>query len=43
MGISSWTQYKEKNSPLLPPEPGEMYEDYTNPIKEFQVEEDHEW
>ena len=43
MGISSWTQYKEKNSPLLPPEPGQMYEDYMNPIKEFQVEEQHEW
>jgi superfamily II DNA or RNA helicase len=40
MGISSWTEYKEKNSPLLPSDPGQMYEDYTNPIKEFEIEED---
>jgi superfamily II DNA or RNA helicase len=43
MGISSWTEYKQKNSELLPPEPGLMYEDYTNPIEEFGVEDDHEW
>jgi len=40
MGITSWSQYKEKNSLTLPPDPGQMYEDYTNPIKEFEVEED---
>jgi hypothetical protein len=40
MGIRSWTEYKEKNSPLLPSDPGQMYEDYTNPIKEFEIEED---
>ena len=39
MGITSWTQYKEKNSPILPLNPGQMYEDYTNPDKEFEVEE----
>ena len=40
MGIRSWTEYKEKNSELLPPEPGLMYEDYTNPIDEFGLEEE---
>ena len=40
MGINSWAEYKQKNSELLPPEPGLMYEDYTNPIDEFGVEEE---
>jgi hypothetical protein len=43
MGITSWSQYKEKNSPNLPADPGQMYEDYTNPVKEFGIEEEHEW
>ena len=40
MGIRSWTEYNQKKSPLLPANPGEMYENYTNPIAEFNEEED---
>ena len=43
MGISSWSQYKEKNIPTLPANPGEMYEDYTNWHEEFGIEDEHEW
>jgi len=43
MGITSWTEYKQKNSAMLPLNPGEMYEDYTNPDREFEVEEEYEW
>jgi hypothetical protein len=43
MGIKSWSEYKQKNSPSLPANPGEMYEDYTNPDSEFGVEEDIVW
>lgn len=43
MGIRSWTEYKRTNSPLLPNNPGEMYEDYTNPDNEFGIEEEHVW
>ena len=43
MGIGSWTEYKKKNSPLLPANPGEMYEDYTNPEKEFNEEDEFVW
>jgi len=40
MGINSWTEYKQKNSPLFPSNPSEMYEDYTNPTKEFNDDEE---
>ena len=40
MGIRTWTEYTQKNSPHLPANPGEMYENYTNPIAEFNEEED---
>jgi len=40
MGIRSWEEYTQKNSSLLPANPGEMYESYTNPIAEFNEEED---
>jgi len=43
MALASWDAYKQKNSPLLPANPGEMYEDYTNWDKEFGVEEDMVW
>jgi superfamily II DNA or RNA helicase len=43
LGITSWAEYKQKCLPTLPINPGEMYEDYTNPIKEFEVEEDIVW
>ena len=43
MGITSWSEYKENRPPTLPENPGEMYEDYTNPDAEFGVEENHEW
>lgn len=39
-GLTSWTHYKQTKSPVLPANPGEMYEDYTNWDKEFDVEED---
>jgi superfamily II DNA/RNA helicase len=43
MGIRSWTEYKQKNSALLPINPAEMYEDYTNPDKEFEEEDEIIW
>jgi hypothetical protein len=43
MGIMSWTEYKHKNIPTLPVNPGEMYEDYTNPDKEFGTVEEIIW
>lgn len=43
MGITSWSDYKQKNSIVLPANPGEMYEDYTNWDKEFGVDEDIVW
>jgi len=43
MGLTSWDAYKQKNSPLLPANPGEMYEDYTNWNKELGVEEEVVW
>lgn len=43
LGLTSWDQYKQKKSQHLPPNPGLMYEDYTNPIKEFDIEEQHIW
>ena len=35
--------YKQKNMPILPMNPGEMYEDYTNWHKEFNIEEEIVW
>ena len=43
MGITSWTEYKSMSIPTLPVDPGQMYEDYTNPDKEFGVEEELVW
>ena len=43
LGITSWSEYKQKNSALLPINPGEMYEDYTNPDKEFGDEDEIVW
>ena len=40
-GIRSWAEYKDKN--FLPTNPGEMYEDYTNPDNEFGCEEEIVW
>ncbi len=42
-GITSWEDYKKRGYEDLPTEPGEMYESYTNPIDEFQVEEEIIW
>ena len=42
-GITSWTQYKGANIATLPANPGEMYEDCTNPYEEFGVEEEDVW
>ena len=44
MDLTSWDDYKSKNSAELPTNPGEMYDDYDNWDKEFGVEtEDHVW
>lgn len=44
MDLTSWEEYKSKNTGGLPVNPGEMYDDYTNWDKEFNVEsEDHVW
>ena len=43
MGFTTWDLYKQKNITSLPMNPGEMYEDYTNWHKEFDVEEDIVW
>jgi superfamily II DNA or RNA helicase len=43
MGITSWTEYKSMSIPTLPANPGEMYEDYTNPDKEFGIEDEYVW
>ena len=40
MGIRTWTEYTKQKNPHLPANPGEMYENYTNPIAEFNEEED---
>lgn len=40
MGIRTWMEYTQKKSPHLPANPGEMYENYTNPIAEFNEEDD---
>jgi superfamily II DNA or RNA helicase len=43
MGLTTWDIYKKNYPTTLPAEPGQMYEDYTNPDKEFGVEDEHEW
>jgi hypothetical protein len=43
MGLLTWSEYKKKNSLVLPANPGEMYEDYTNWGKEFGIEEEIVW
>jgi hypothetical protein len=43
MGLSSWEIYKKNHGDSLPSNPGEMYEDYTNPEKEFSLEEEIVW
>jgi len=43
MGLTTWDLYKQKNMPILPMNPGEMYEDYTNWHKEFNIEEEIVW
>jgi superfamily II DNA or RNA helicase len=44
-GITSWADYKnvQKNILILPANPGDMYEDYTNWDREFGVEDDVVW
>jgi hypothetical protein len=43
MGIDSWDSYKNTVSSVLPANPGEMYEDYTNWDREFGIQDEHEW
>ena len=42
-GIHSWSEYCEKRDVTLPDNPGEMYEDWTNPDVEFKTEEEIVW
>lgn len=43
MGLTSWGDYKQSHSPVLPANPGELYEDYTNWDAEFGIEEEMIW
>jgi hypothetical protein len=43
MGLTTWDLYKQKNMPILPMNPCEMYEDYTNWHTEFNIEEEIVW
>jgi superfamily II DNA or RNA helicase len=43
MGLTTWDLYKQKKTEILPMNPGEMYEDYTNWHKEFNIEEEIVW
>jgi hypothetical protein len=40
MGLTTWSEYKQRNSSVLPTNPSEMYEDYTNWDKEFGLTEE---
>lgn len=42
-GITSWELYKQKRGVDLPENPGELYSDWTNPEKEFGIEEEIVW
>ena len=42
LGVVTWEEYKKKNNVLLPINPGEMYEDFTNWDIEFGVELEEE-
>jgi superfamily II DNA or RNA helicase len=41
--IRSWSEYCEKKDASLPENPGEMYEDWSNPDLEFGTEEEIVW
>jgi superfamily II DNA or RNA helicase len=40
LGIQSWEDYKQRNLPSLPPNPNEMYDDFTNWGNELGIEEE---
>jgi superfamily II DNA or RNA helicase len=42
-GIQTWEQYKAQKAVDLPQNPSEMYSDWTNPDKEFGIEEEIIW
>jgi hypothetical protein len=42
-GITTWTQYKNKHNGLLPTNPSEMYDEYTNWEQEFGITDDYDW
>ena len=42
-GIWSWSEYCKKRDVTLPDNPGEMYEDWTNPDVEFKTDEEIVW
>ncbi len=43
MQLNTWEEYKAKNVVELPPNPGEMYDEYTNWNKEFGGNEEIVW
>ena len=43
LGILTWEQYKKVNDPSLPANPIEMYENYTNWNKEFEIPDEIVW
>jgi superfamily II DNA or RNA helicase len=42
-GIHSWSEYKSKKFMDLPENPGDLYSDWTNPHKEFAVDDEIVW
>ena len=43
LSIKSWDDYKQKNDSTLPPDPSEMYDDYTNWDNEMGCVAEHDW
>ena len=47
IGLHSWSAYKkfvtEHNDCNLPPNPVEMYDDFTNWDKEFGIDDEYVW
>lgn len=42
-GIRTWEEYRNKKDIALPENPGDLYEDWTNPLKEFEVHDEIIW
>jgi superfamily II DNA or RNA helicase len=43
LGVHTWKDYREQVVSTLPANPGEMYEEYTNWNKEFNIEDEIVW